>query len=269
MTREAGTSVAQHLPDRGIGAHRGGATTRPENTLAAFREAARLGAHMVELDVRASADGEVLVLHDARVDRTTTGRGRLSQLTSAAARSLDAGSWKGPSFAGERIPTLREVFDVLPRDLWINVQIKRGEPVVRPVSELIVAQDRLAQAFLACGNRDARTAHEVHPELLICNLVRQASRERYVEHAIRTGANFVQFHWLRGRPEPELVASARSAGLRVNHFCRGDVDAAGIDAVFDAGVDFALVDDVPLALAVASRRGIRPRGSADPRGGVE
>ena len=161
------------------------------------------------------------------------------------------------------------MFEVLPRDVWINVQIKRGEPVVRQVAELIVEQDRLAQAFLACGNHDARAAREVHPELLICNLVRQMTRERYVDHAARTGANFVQFHWLRGQAEPELVAHAQAAGLRVNFFCRSDVGAADIDALFEAGVNFPLVDDVALGLTAASRRGIRPSGCADSSGGVE
>ena len=66
------------LPARGICAHRGGAAHVPENTCAAFREAARLGVHMIEFDVRRCADGEIAVLHDASIDRTTGARGALA-----------------------------------------------------------------------------------------------------------------------------------------------------------------------------------------------
>jgi len=80
------------LPGRGICAHRGAKDTHPENTLAAFREAIRLGAHMIELDASPSKDGELIVMHDLTVDRTTDGSGKISELTLAELKSLDAGA---------------------------------------------------------------------------------------------------------------------------------------------------------------------------------
>lgn len=90
-------------------AHRGSSGTAPENTLAAFRRAALEGADAIELDVQATADGELVAIHDLTLDRTTTGQGEVAGHTLAQLKALDAGSWKAPQFAGEPIPTLREV----------------------------------------------------------------------------------------------------------------------------------------------------------------
>ena len=245
------------LPRRGVAAHRGGGHTRPENTLAAFREAVRLGAHQIELDVRRSADGALVVIHDETVDRTTDGRGAVAALPLAELRRLDAGRSHGPAFAGERIPTLDEVLDAMPPDVWLNIEIKRGEPIAGDVARLLAERGRTAQAFLACGNAAAREARAADPRLRICNLVRQRSRRAYLAHALATGSDFLQLHFLRGPPEPELVADARAAGLRVNYVAAPDV--GDVAALFDAGVDFVLVDDVPAGLAQAERIGIAPR----------
>src|SRR5215475_6599931 len=92
-------------------AHRGASGTCPENTLAAFRRAQELGAHMIELDVQLTRDGEVVVMHDWTLARTTDGRGRVASRTLAELRQLDAGSWFDPGYAREPVPTLREVLD--------------------------------------------------------------------------------------------------------------------------------------------------------------
>ena len=89
-----------------IVAHRGSRINRPENTLAAFEEAVRVGADGIELDIHLSKDGEVVVIHDETVDRTTDGCGRISQMTVADLRELDAGAWFDVAFAGQKIPTL-------------------------------------------------------------------------------------------------------------------------------------------------------------------
>ena len=244
------------LPARGIAAHRGGAGTAPENTLAAFREAARLGAHQIELDVRATADGEVVVIHDATLDRTSDGRGRVSRTSLSELRRLDVGIWKGARHAGASIPTLDEALTVMPRDVWINVQIKRDEPVARRVAESILRADRGRQTLVACGNAAAREVRRVHPDIAICNLARQHTREAYVEHARATGADFVQLHHLRGVPSAEIVARAHASGLRVNYFC--DPAATGLPGLFAAGVDFVLVDDLVAAFRAVRHLGICP-----------
>lgn len=250
------------LPTRGIAAHRGGAAHAPENTLAAVREALRLGAHQVEVDLRRTADGAIVVIHDAEVARTTGSSGKVARLTLAELRRLDAGSHFGPEFAMERIPTLSELLCEVPEDRWLNLQIKKGEPIAGEVTLQLVRARRLEHAFLACGSAAAREARSVHPEVLICDLARQRSRKEYVAHAAAQGAQFIQFHHRRGLPQPSEMAAARAAGLHVNFFCTPDSDVA---ALFAAGVDFPLVADVSGGLSAAQRFGVSPlplRGAA-------
>ena len=92
-----------------IVAHRGASGYAPENTLAAFRRAVELGATFIETDLQLSRDAHFVALHDATLDRTTNGRGRVHDFKLAELRELDAGSWFDPKFAGERIPTLEEI----------------------------------------------------------------------------------------------------------------------------------------------------------------
>jgi len=105
--------------------HRGAAASAPENTLAGMRMAHQLGASWVEFDVRLSADGRCIVLHDDSVDRTSDGRGLAAMLSFAALRERDAGAWFDKRFAGERIPSFEEVIDLLGTlGLGANVEIK-------------------------------------------------------------------------------------------------------------------------------------------------
>src|SRR6267143_1876319 len=90
-------------------AHRGASGNAPENTMAAFRKALALGATFIETDLQLSRDARFVAIHDATVNRTTNGQGAVHDMTLAELRRLDAGSWFGSEFAGERIPTLEEI----------------------------------------------------------------------------------------------------------------------------------------------------------------
>lgn len=147
-------------------AHRGGAKLAPENTLAAFESAvSSWGADMLEMDVRLTADGEVVVIHDDSVDRTTDGTGKVADLTLAQLRELDAGyrfvdprghtSWRG---RGASIPTLEEVLDACP-SVWINVEAKE-RPAARPLIDIIRRRGEqfrvLVAAEVEANRRDVR-----------------------------------------------------------------------------------------------------------------
>ena len=93
--------------------HRGMAAGFPENTLAAYRNSVSLGFSAIEVDLRATADGHIVVMHDDTVDRTTNGSGRVDQMTLAEIKSLDAGSYLDPKFADLRVPTYQEVLEAL------------------------------------------------------------------------------------------------------------------------------------------------------------
>ncbi|ABS24073.1 glycerophosphodiester phosphodiesterase [Bacillus cytotoxicus] len=108
-----------------IFAHRGAKGSHPENTMIAFKEAERIGADGIELDIHLSKDGELVVIHDETVDRTTNGVGLVSEQTVAELQSLDAGSHKHPSFHEAKIPTLREVLIWLSTTkLQLNIELK-------------------------------------------------------------------------------------------------------------------------------------------------
>ncbi|MEP7199675.1 MAG: glycerophosphodiester phosphodiesterase family protein, partial [Chloroflexota bacterium] len=104
--------------------HRGALSLAPENTLAAFAVAREVGADGVEFDVQLSADGQLVIIHDDTVDRTSDGHGLVNALTLAELKRLDVGRWFGAQFAGERIPTLQDVFDLLGRQMLLNIEIK-------------------------------------------------------------------------------------------------------------------------------------------------
>ena len=137
-------------------AHRGGSTVAPENTLEAFRSAIDAGADAIELDVRLTKDNHLAVIHDRRVDRTTSGEGIIGNLTLAEVKRLDAGSWFHPSFSSARVPTLDEVFEELPRSYPLNVELKVRNHIVRPlasrVAETIQRHDRLESTTVASFN---------------------------------------------------------------------------------------------------------------------
>ena len=107
-----------------IYAHRGASALAPENTLAAFLLAQRLGADGIELDVMLTADNQLIVIHDDTVDRTTNGHGKVAEMPLAALRDLDAGSYFGEAYRGEKLPTLAEVYEALGGKLRINVELK-------------------------------------------------------------------------------------------------------------------------------------------------
>lgn len=125
-------------------AHRGASGVAPENTLAAFQKAAELGADAIELDVQLCASGEVVVVHDADLRRVAGQNVRVAKAPLGALKELDVGSWFGPDFSGERIPTLEEVFEAVP-DLLVNVEIKAGlrddpRPLCAAVAEIVKRQ---------------------------------------------------------------------------------------------------------------------------------
>lgn len=124
-----------------IVAHRGASHDAPENTLAAFRRAWELGVEAVELDVHVSRDGEVVVIHDATTARTGGVDRRVAEQTLAELKAHDVGRWKGPAFAGERIPTLAEALATVPSGRTIFVELKTGPDTAEAVARAIRQAD--------------------------------------------------------------------------------------------------------------------------------
>jgi glycerophosphoryl diester phosphodiesterase len=108
-------------------AHRGASGACPENTLSAIKKAIDIGVDAIEIDVRLSADGEVFVMHDAKINRTTNSKGLIRRLNAEYLRNLDAGSWFGPEFKGERIPTLRQVIETCKGKVELLIEVKSAQ----------------------------------------------------------------------------------------------------------------------------------------------
>jgi glycerophosphoryl diester phosphodiesterase len=117
-------------------AHRGFSGAAPENTLAAFRKGIEVGSDMIELDVHLSRDGEIVVIHDETLERTTNGKGMVVDHTLQELKKFDAGSSFGPTFAGERIPTLKEVLDLAKGRVPVNIEIKNPTHGKYSIAEL-------------------------------------------------------------------------------------------------------------------------------------
>ena len=252
--QSSGTDKEIAMPQRGISAHRGASTTHPENTLAAFREAIRLGAHQIELDVCLTRDGHLVIMHDATVDRTTNGSGPVAALTLEEIKKLDAGSWKGELFAGQRVPTLAEALEIMPRNTWLNLHLKSGAAVGTGVAKEVVRQGRLHQAFLAADHQAADAARRVDPNILICNMQNQGHDAAYVTDTIQRGDQFIQF-W-KGLPSEPDMARTKAAGVRVNYCCTNDPNM--LKRLLDIGIEFPLVDDVKTMVEAAKSLGIEP-----------
>ncbi len=168
-TFEAGAPAGQV----DIIAHRGASAYAPENTLASFRKAIELEAHWFELDCTLSKDGEVVVIHDDTLARTTGGvPGEVRDYTAAELKRYDAGSWFSPEFAAERIPTLAETLDLARGKIGVYIEIKDSDDD-RDLEQGILADFKSAAALFpdhredvlrridASGTRNAQLARSV------------------------------------------------------------------------------------------------------------
>lgn len=198
-------------------AHRGYSAVAPENTLPAFAAAVLGGATLVEFDVRSTADGVPVVIHDRTVDRTTDGSGHVWDLTLAEVAALDAGSWFSPAYAGAAVPTLSSTLDLLaPAAAGLLLEIKppAGRAEVETILELVAKYDLLERTIV----------QSFDPEVV--RLVRAAVPE------VRRGL-------LRLRFEADTVPLARELGVVCCNPSVADVlgDPATVAALTGHGIE--------------------------------
>lgn len=118
-------------------AHRGESADAPENTMAAFRTAWERGVKAIELDVHLAKDGTLIVCHDKDLKRTTGKPLAIKDITRADVRELDAGSWKGPEWKGEPVPTLDEALATIPEGARCFIEVKVGAEAIPPLVESV------------------------------------------------------------------------------------------------------------------------------------
>ncbi len=195
--------------------HRGAAGHAPENTMASFEAALRLGADAVELDVRPSADGELVVIHDAAVDRTTDGRGAVAAMTLEQLRSLDAGARHGGQFRGERIPTLREALAWARGRTELVIEIK-GDPhpqhgVEEQVVGLVAEHGMIDRVMvISFYHPSLRRVRELEPRIAT-GMLYDGFLADTIAAARAAGADCVRPRWTDWNDA--LVAEVHGAGL--------------------------------------------------------
>jgi glycerophosphoryl diester phosphodiesterase len=198
--------------------HRGVAGCAPENTLAGFRKAKELGCRWVEFDVRLTADGQPVLLHDSRLERTTDGRGRVSGVSLVKLRRQDAGKWFDPCFAGERVPRLEEAVALLSElGLGANVELKaaRGAEAATGalVADVLVRTWRADPAHLLISSFQygaLAAARDRAPHLVRGVLFRRIPRN-WLRVVAELGCETI--HADHQRLRPATVSEIRRAGF--------------------------------------------------------
>ncbi|PWH16861.1 MAG: hypothetical protein DDG60_03385 [Anaerolineae bacterium] len=231
-----------HLQPPFYFAHRGASAHAPENTLAAFRLALEQGAPAIEFDVKLTADRQVVIHHDATLNRTTNGAGPLHKHSLSALRELDAGSWFSAQFQGEPIPTLAEVFELFGRELYFNIELTN---YATPLDGLV---DEVAVLVKKHGMTDRVLFSSFYPTNLVRagQLLPAVPRGQLIlpERAgwwQRTAARWLHLHsehpW-KDDITPETVRSAHARSHRVYVWTVNDphemktLRAQGVDAIF-------------------------------------
>jgi glycerophosphoryl diester phosphodiesterase len=198
-------------------AHRGNSCALPENTVAALQGAVELGVHGVEIDLRTTADGELVLMHDEELERTTGAQGTVGEFTLAQIRSLDAGSWKHARYAGEPVPTLEEAALSLGKTTQLFAEVKRGPMAERIalVAEKTGIMERLTLLCWGKHPQDIADAKRWLPEVQVLELGDAPDEFGPEFFAARRAAGVTGFDYKFSTLTFPFLAAARDAGMPV------------------------------------------------------
>lgn len=263
----AAAGLAAPAPPVLVAAHRGGALLWPENSLLAFRNALALGVDFVELDVHLTADGEVVVLHDPTLDRTTTGRGQVRAATLAEVRGLRLKTRDGV-LTPESVPTLAEVLDLvrparagLLLEIKVDADHRRYPEIEEKALALVRSRGLLARAVvMSFDDETLRRVRQLEPGVRTALLV---GKGRVENSSLRAPA---AIGWARALGATDLgfdyrvideqvVAAARKAGLRVGAWTVNEESV--IELMIEMGLDVVTTDRPDLALRLRAGKGGR------------
>jgi len=233
--------IAPKLP--GFTAHRGESHDAPENTMAAVELAWKRGVEAVEIDVHLSADGKLIVIHDADTARVAGEKLVVKSQPAEALRKLDAGKWKGEAFAGQKLPLLDEVLPTIPAGKRLFIEVKIGPEAIPPLVEALKLAGKTPDqtTIISFNIETIRAARQTLPNIKAYWLASQKQDKQ-------TGT------W--APTVDQLITQAKSAGatgLSVSA-AKAPVDAAFVKAVHDAGLECYVwtIDDPALARKLAA-----------------
>jgi len=194
--------------------HMGSCADRPGNTLAGVGRAIEAKAHVAEVDVRTTQDGVLVCLHDPEVDRTTTGTGKLADLTLAEVKALDAGSKFDAKFAGERVPTLREVLELGKGKIGIMLDLKEdGDDYAKAVAAAVRQFGEPKRAVV--GVRSVEHAKQFRKLLPDARQIGLVPAVRDIEPFAAAGVTVVRL-WPKWLADDALVPRVRKLGLELH-----------------------------------------------------
>lgn len=223
-------------------AHRGASGYAPENTLAAFQKAFDTNCDGIEFDVQMTKDGEIVVCHDYSVERTTNGKGYIKNLTLAQIKELDAGSWFDERFRGEKIPTLEEVFKLIPSGILMNIEIKNlaleRSNIEQKVVDMILKYNRIDDVIISSFDHlSLKAVREINKDIrigvltysYILDTVGYIKKHEFDAYSIHPSEEYLN--------QP-LVKEAHDNGYKIFSYTVNDREIAelfenmGVDAIF-------------------------------------
>ena len=236
-----------------IFAHRGARCAAPENTLPAFQKALEMGVDGIELDVHCSKDGQLVVIHDFSVDKTTNRTGNVSDFTATELAQMDAGSHFSAPFAGVGVPTLAQVFDLVGDRCRINVEIKSMDPTggnqVEPLVALIQSRHLYDQVLVSSFNPITLIKMRWADPKIKLGLLYEAALPTHLRQAWFTPILQPEaLHPHHRLVDADLIAWAKGKGCAVNTWTVNDTAEAR--RLAELGVD-VIMSDVPDVIMTA------------------
>jgi len=258
-----GVGVSAAGPDVQVAAHRGGSLLWAENGLTAFRNALALGADYLELDTHLTADGEVVVIHDPTLDRTTTGRGPVSAARLADLASIRLKARDG-SVTEDTVPTLAQVLDTLKpsgRQLLLEIKVDAARQPYADIEPKVLAlvtarglRERvIVMAFEAPTLRRVRALDPTIRVALLVSKTRVSREKASAADLVKWARDVGATHLGVEHPavDARLLSAARDAGLQVAAWTAND--EAEVRRLIDLGVGVVISDRPDLALRLAGR----------------
>ncbi|MBX7255408.1 MAG: glycerophosphodiester phosphodiesterase family protein [Candidatus Hydrogenedentes bacterium] len=233
--------------------HRGTVTFAPENTIPAFNKAIELGADLLEMDVRETKDGHLVIMHDGTVKRTTGEKGAISQMTLGEIRKLDAGALFGPEFKGTRVPTFEEAMEAIKGRALPDIDFKMGTP--RKVVEAVREAGLLGKVTLYCGNLETmKQTVAIDPGFLTRPTV--PTEEKALKAFLKEiNPSIVNMGW--DDTSLSVVRTAHLAGKLafVNAMGKEDNETLYVKAI-EGGADYIQTDRLDLLLPALRKHGV-------------
>lgn len=261
---EQAPTLEYQWPGIKVVAHRGGVGLGvPENTLPAIQKAIDIGAQLVEIDVRETKDGQLILMHDATLDRTTNGSGRVEDMTLKEIRELDAGGWHSERFRGVQVPTLEEALTLMKGKISPDLDVKTAavEKLVDVVNRVGVA----GESYYHGSIEESRKLNNLAPEIFLRPSVRHSVD---IHQTIRSlWPPLINLNWHAVTEENIRLIHLLGAQAFVNTLDTADT-LLNVELAAEAGADYIQTDYPDKVIALLREKGLMYDGKKDVGGRI-